>query len=842
MPEIQEYPALDVTTLKPPMNITVVTPTSGLAALKRWADLKLAESVPVCGLDTETQVTHDFWFRRARSIQIGDKESQFVIDLLPFAESEDALVASQGSYGVNNNHIYDSIFEILDPLLTKGKVLLVGQNLAFDYEVLKWNFGRRIWHLYSTDLAERVIQAGGKISLKQYAKFSMAALMERYFGVTIDKSKQKSFDLSSPLTPEQITYAALDIRMPLALRLMQLQVLVPQQLLTTATIEFDALGSYTDMHLTGQNMDDARWKKRIDAVKVRRIEEVKILDETFIPIVGRKSEAVNYAELERREKIWREGFNEPTAEEVAKAAQIREEKQADKKEALRAELKSMKARRSALKAEARAAYSELSKDRTKKIKIIEKCEGEAFLNYGSNEQLLAAVKTFRGMGHIDSVGDDTLIKFNDRPIIQVLRRYRKGKKETGTYGEQWITRWITKPCKEEGFRHPGDGRLHCQFNQLEAETGRSSSSKPNAQNLPAEDDVRRCFVVDPPDEKEPEGYKIITVDLEGCELRIIAELAQAKSWLSAFAKMQDLHSVCTEILYPEKWPALACKGGEKWFDKEKGEEIILPPCAYYAVNDKGELNRKQCECPEHIKLRKATKAVNFLIAYGGGPQALADAIGASLDVAKTLMQLHESKFADIWGYLRRSGQEAKEKKESRSMFGRRRLFIEPTYESAKIWVEEYEEEKLKLSPVECEQAIFKFKAKELREPKETELWSLTHRAPTDKDIKQGMIAMMGHIERQGKNHPAQSTNADIVKRAMGCGYSSDGKPYLWHVLPKYKALLLSMVHDELQVQAPARYADQVAMEVKDALLRAGAEVCHSVKMLSKAVISDRWEK
>ncbi len=34
------------------------------------------------------------------------------------------------------------------------------QNLAFEYEVLNWNFGRRTWHLFSTDLAERVILNG----------------------------------------------------------------------------------------------------------------------------------------------------------------------------------------------------------------------------------------------------------------------------------------------------------------------------------------------------------------------------------------------------------------------------------------------------------------------------------------------------------------------------------------------------------------------------------------------------------------------------------------------------------------------------------------------------------
>ena len=72
--------------------------------------------------------------------------------------------------------------------------------------------------------------------------------------------------------------------------------------------------------------------------------------------------------------------------------------------------------------------------------------------------------------------------------------------------------------------------------------------------------------------------------MSGAELRIIAELAQAKSWIMAFAKGQDVHSVSTEILEPVKWPALACKGGEKWFDPEKNKEIELPPCAYYALH------------------------------------------------------------------------------------------------------------------------------------------------------------------------------------------------------------------------------------------------------------------
>ena len=88
----------------------------------------------------------------------------------------------------------------------------------------------------------------------------------------------------------------------------------------------------------------------------------------------------------------------------------------------------------------------------------------------------------------------------------------------------------------------------------------------------------------------------------------------------------------------------------------------------------------------------------------------------------------------------------------------------------------------------------------------------------------------------------QSTNADIIKRAMGSGFDKNQKAYLWHLLPQYKAKVVSMVHDELQIQAPARYAQQVAEIVQDAFLRAGAEVCKQVQMTSEYHIADHWQK
>jgi len=897
MPEtVRVYPALDVKTLTPPLNAILVVDGAGLEKMKKSV-AKWREHRTPLGFDTETAPVHDFWHRYARSLQLGDKEEQYVIDFLAFAGSKEKLIASQGLRGRNNGNIYKPVLDIIDPVLCSNDFLKVGQNLAFEYEVMFWNFGRRIWHLFSTDLAERVIQAGA-IHLKKYSEFSMESLVQRYFGMTIDKTLQQSFDYETPLTPEQITYAALDVRLPLALRLKLLQTLTADQLLTTTTIENDVIGTFVEMHVIGMNLDDAKWLARVEKTKQNRIKDLKALDQVFVPIVGVKTEAINDAEIARREKIWKEGFEQATPAETEKAAELRAEKDKDKKAKLRIELDALKTARKQAKAKAREAYSELSKDRTKKKAIIEKCEGDALLNYASNPQLLEALQKIKGFEKLTSVADDFLLQYNDREFIRVLRRYRKGKKETGTYGESWTQKWVTKPCAKEGWRHPGDGRLHSKFNQLEAETGRTSSEQPNGQNLPHEDDVRACFICDPPDESvrisvccdsdttqcadgvylcdackklcetKAEEYCIVTCDMSGAELRIIAELADAQSWITAFAKGQDVHSVSTEILYPDRWPKLAVrsilkpdgwtladsnkKTGEKIplfnedgtpvIDKETGKQKFVPPCAYFAKLDNGEYARLKCECPEHKKLRDGTKATNFLLCYGGGPDALADAIGVTLQAAKDLMALHESKFPDVWAFLRRSGELAQKYKEARDMFGRRRLFPEPTEETARQWYIDNEEERLELDEMVCEQNIIAFKQTYFREPNKEEMWSLTHRMPNEKDIRQAYRAMMGSMGRKGKNHPIQGTNASIIKRAMGCGFDKNGTPYLWHTLPKYKARIQNMVHDELVVHCPKRYGKIVLDLVGDAFKRAAAEVMHKVIMEFDGHIADRWMK
>jgi DNA polymerase I-like protein with 3'-5' exonuclease and polymerase domains len=862
MIDTSTLPLLNLSTLQLPMNVVLVQDAEGLTKVQAFLE---STKGGVIGIDTETNLSKDFYFRKVRTIQVGNKEQQFVIDLLAFSGTEENLCETQGYFKCHE--VYKPIFDVLTPALCSKNWLKCGQNLSFEYTVFFWNFGQRTWHLYSTDLAERVIQAGA-ISLKKMAEFSMASIVARRFGVQVDKTEQGTFDLKSPLTRAQIDYAAFDVRMPLSIREHQLREMTKDQLLSTAQIENDALGAYTDMHLNGMRIDSERWMKRIDAVFERRKEELKTLDESFIPVVGRKDSQIDFWEMAQREYAWREHFEKATPEEMAKAEAVRYTRDAGQKAVLKAELEALTKARKAKKAEAKRAFSELSKAHTEYKNKLPKMEGEAYINYGSNDQLLEALKKFKGMSTLASVGDDHLLKYNDRPMVQVLRRYRKGKKDTGTYGKQWTMQWVTKACKEEGWRHPWDGRIHANFNQLEAETGRSSSSQPNMQNLTndEEGEVHACFICDPPDESisvsdccgelaeyagndydtdgkitgkiwgkcekcgqigltHAEEYCLVTTDMSGCELRIIAELAHAGSWIKAFALGQDVHSVSTEILEPIKW-------------KEGAE----PGCAYYELDTDGNPRKQKCECKEHKKLRKHTKAINFLLAYGGGPDALADELGISVDTAKELMRQHEKAFPEVWDYLRESGERAQRMNEARDLYGRRRLLPAPTWESAREYYIDEHSDRLELEEETCDQNIFNFKAAHMRDPDEEEKRKLTHRAPTDNEIKSAMRGLWGSIGRRGKNHCIQGSNASIIKRAMGCGFDKDGKPYLWHTLPKYKARLLSMIHDELLCQCPKRYGQQVAELVADAFRRAAAEVMSQVQMEAEWNISDHWQK
>lgn len=895
--------ALAIHTLNPPLQITKITDVQGLQQLDEFF-AKLAEKKDfTVGWDIETTPLKDFFFRRCRTIQFGNTHEQYVIDLLPFASNDPGeLFDTQGWYGSKLSSGLQTLANRLKPITCGREWKKVGVNLGFEYQSFYWLFGQRSFNFYDCMMAEKCIWAGAH-SMKDYGYFSMGSMMERYFKLIIDKQFQESFTLDAVLSDGQIEYAALDTRFPMAI--MQVQKLIAKGVtlahlkktkstavkffdhlepkvpgsiepiimgddLTEITqIENDAIGSFEDMHIHGEKMDRPRWKTRVIKRKEALFKLYKDeLDPYFIHLVGSKHDIKSDEEINAAELKWK-AYNTVSLEETKLKAQIRTaQKTGQPGLAMELQFKQNKLAEARIKDKDfwKQIHSDMKKKRTKVKNLAAKCEGDALINYSSDAQLLAVLNTVKGLKSVKSLDDENLEKYELQgfAIMGSLRKLHSLTKEIGTYGDQWAQEWATKPCKEEGWLNPGDGRLHCVYNQYDAETGRSSSEKPNGQNLPQDEDIRSSFIADDNDENirvsncceadcqytpgvntdddegkpiyrcltcsnycgtHAEEYVIITADMSGAELRIIAELADDPVWIGAFNRGEDVHSVGTELLRGEAWNA--------------GTE---PGCKYYALNVKGEPARQKCKCVVHAEQRNDNKSTNFLLAYGGGPHTLAKAIKKALEKAQELMALHASKFPKIWAYLDKSGKNARMYRRAFDMFGRRRLFVEPTWDRAKQKVKDDREEKLLIDEDEALQKIELFKNHHKRPPSSDELWDLTHRQPTSKEIGSMLAALNGSIERQGKNHAIQGTNATIIKRAFGAGFDKDDKPYLWHVLPKYKAKLLKMVHDELVVQCPKRYAKEVAALIGDAFKRAAAEKMSKVVMEFDFNIAKHWKK
>src|SRR5699024_1355272 len=83
------------------------------------------------------------------------------------------------------------------------------------------------------------------------------------------------------------------------------------------------------------------------------------------------------------------------------------------------------------------------------------------------------------------------------------------------------------------------GRIHTDFNQSVAATGRLSSSNPNLQNIPIRTErgreIRKAFVA-------KEGSQLLSADYSQVELRVIASMADDENMIQAFKNGEDIHS------------------------------------------------------------------------------------------------------------------------------------------------------------------------------------------------------------------------------------------------------------------------------------------------------------
>jgi hypothetical protein len=209
-------------------------------------------------------------------------------------------------------------------------------------------------------------------------------------------------------------------------------------------------------------------------------------------------------------------------------------------------------------------------------------------------------------------------QIQDYPVVAKLLEYRTVQKATTSYGEN-ILNEISRVT----------GRVHANFHQIGAPTGRFSCTNPNVQQVPHEAEYRRCF-------RAPAGRKLVIADYSQVELRILADVTGDQGFIDAFNSGADLHRVTAAEVFGVK------------------------------VED---VTSEQ---------RSFSKRLNFGVVYGIGANRFSAMTGLPLADAEEIMRRYFATYRALNNWLREAAQKALRDREARTPLGRRaRFFFDP---------------------------------------------------------------------------------------------------------------------------------------------------------------------
>jgi DNA polymerase-1 len=174
--------------------------------------------------------------------------------------------------------------------------------------------------------------------------------------------------------------------------------------------------------------------------------------------------------------------------------------------------------------------------------------------------------------------------------------------------------------------NPATGRVHTNYRQAIAATGRLSSADPNLQNIPIRSAegrrIRQAFVATP-------GQCIVAADYSQIELRIMAHLSGDAGLLGAFAEDRDIHQATAAEVFGTALP---------------------------------EVSANQ---------RRAAKAINFGLIYGMSAFGLAKQLGIERREAQKYVDLYFQRYPGVRRYMDLTRQQARDVGYVETVFGRR---------------------------------------------------------------------------------------------------------------------------------------------------------------------------
>jgi len=197
------------------------------------------------------------------------------------------------------------------------------------------------------------------------------------------------------------------------------------------------------------------------------------------------------------------------------------------------------------------------------------------------------------------------------PVVARLLEYRTMQKALTSYGRNMIE-----------YINPKTGRLHADFRQIGAPTGRFACTNPNIQQVPHAPEYRRCFT------GHPAGRKLVIADYSQIELRILAEFSNDHGFIEAFNSGADLHRVTAAQVF----------------------SVSLD-----------QVTKDQ---------RDFAKRLNFGVVYGIGAQRFSMMTGLSVTEAEDVLRRYFATYRRLDSYLRESASRAVSEKQARTASGR----------------------------------------------------------------------------------------------------------------------------------------------------------------------------
>jgi DNA polymerase-1 len=221
-----------------------------------------------------------------------------------------------------------------------------------------------------------------------------------------------------------------------------------------------------------------------------------------------------------------------------------------------------------------------------------------------------------------STDEGTLSKFeHNNPIISRILDYRELRKLKSTYVDAL-----------PALINAHTGRVHTNYGQTVAATGRLSSNNPNLQNIPIRTprgkEIRKAFV------PRNEDYVLLSADYSQVELRIIAALSNDETMCEAFLHGEDIHKATAAKVFGVRL-----------------EEVSKD-------------------------MRSKAKAVNFGIIYGQGAFGLAQNLGIPRGEAKSIIDAYFTQFAQLKNYQHETIESARKQGYIETLLGRRRYLAD----------------------------------------------------------------------------------------------------------------------------------------------------------------------